>query len=168
MNYKMVAIGVLVLGFLAILYRGDRNLKARNRAAEQVENSYGSLIEIFDNVVYQGGFPPMPKPARLNLGITESELILFDKAGNNGGIPYDSIRKLDRFTTKNVRKHKFGLMAYGPLALILNNPTFRHFLVVEYIDVNAEKNNMVVMLKTRELSEKLHDTLKPYIKKKRK
>jgi hypothetical protein len=129
-----------------------------------MEEIYGPITEIVDNISYQGGFPPMPKPARLSFGITESELILFDKSGNNALIKYDNIKKVDRFTTKTERKRKFGLMAYGPLALVLNKPTFRYFFTIEYIDVNDEDNIVVTMVGTREIADNLYKTVKPHIR----
>jgi hypothetical protein len=159
-----MAICIFILFFLYILFRGDKVVKEKDNLNKHVEDIYGSNIEIFDNVSYQGGFPPMPKPARLNLGITESELVLFDRAGNHGRIGYDKIKKQDKFTTSKKKKIKFGLMAYGPIAMLLNKPTLQHFYVVEYTDVNDENNNMVVMVKTREVAERLYTSVKPHIK----
>jgi hypothetical protein len=156
------------LVFVGIVYRGDRLLKAKNKLDKQMEDLYGPMSEIIDNLSYQGGFPPMPKPSRLNLGLTESELVLFDKAGNNGRIDYGDIRKLDKFTTKHERERKLPLMAYGPIAMVFNKPTFRHYFTMEYVDVNKENNNIVFMVGTREIAEELYKTVKSRIKQKKK
>jgi hypothetical protein len=168
MYYKTTIICLLVLFFIFTLYRGDRLIKARKKLNEKMEDKYGPMTEIIEDVVYQGGFPPMPKPARLNLGLTESELVLFDKEGNNGSIEYGTIRKVDKFTTKKVQKRKFGVIAYGPLALLLNAPTFRHFFVAEYIDINGEENNLVLTVKTKETADKLHQSVKACVKRMKK
>ena len=110
----------------------------------------------------------MPKPARLSLGLTESELILFDKAGNNGRIEYGKIKKVDSFTTKRERKRKVGVIAYGPLSFVLNKPTFRHFFVAEYTDVNDEFNIVTVIVGNRETADKLCRFVKPHIVRKKK
>jgi hypothetical protein len=153
----------VVLFFVLVMYRGDRLLKAKTKLDKHMEEIYGPMTEIVDNLNYQGGFPPMPKPARLRLGITESELVLFDKFGNNGRVEYSKIKNTDRFTTKTERKRKFGIMAYGPLAMVLNKPTFRHFFTVEYTDVDDDDNILVFMVGTRETADNLHDIIKPHI-----
>jgi hypothetical protein len=150
--------------FLFVIYRGDRAFKAKKKMEEQMSDIYGEMSEVFDDVAYQGGFPPMPKPARLNLGITESALILYDKDGNSGLIEYEKIKKLDRFVTKYQRKRKFSLMAYGPIAMVLNRPTYRHFFTVDYIDVNNEKNNVLVVVRTKEIAENLYQATQSHVK----
>jgi hypothetical protein len=164
MEYRTWAICIFILFFVFVVYRGNRAVKAKDNLDKQMEDTYGPILELADNVIYQGGFPPMPKPARLNLGVTESGLILFDKAGNHGRIGYDKIKKQEKFTTTKTRKVRFGLMAYGPLALVLNRPTVRHFYVVEYTDVDNDENNMVVMVKNKEVAERLYASVKPHIK----
>jgi hypothetical protein len=154
----------VVLFFVIVMYRGDRLIKAKSKLDKHMEEIYGPMTEIVDNLNYQGGFPPMPKPARMSLGITESELVLFDKFGNNGRVGYDKIKKTDRFTTKTERKRKFGIMAYGPIAMVLNKPTFRHFFTVEYIDIDNDNNILVFMVGTRETADNLCETVKPYIR----
>jgi hypothetical protein len=168
MSYKIVVLCVFVLLFLVVIYRGDRKVKARKKIDERMVEIYGEMSEVFDDVAYQGGFPPMPKPARLNLGVTESALVLYDHDGNNGLIEYEKIRKLDRFVTKHDRKRKFSLMAYGPLALVLNRPSFRHFFTMDYIDVNNERNNILVLVRNREIAENLYQSVLPYVKRKNK
>jgi hypothetical protein len=150
----------------AVIYRGDKLIKAKGRLDKQIEDIYGAMTEIVDNVSYQGGFPAMPKPCRLNLGITESELVLFDKAGNSGRIEYGKMRKVDRFTTKHQRdrKHRLSLIAYGPIAMMVNKPTFRHFFTVEYIDSNEERNNLLVTVGTKEIAENLYKSVRAHIK----
>jgi hypothetical protein len=142
--------------------------KAKKKMEERMTDIYGKMSEVFDDVAYQGGFPPMPKPARLNLGITESALVLYDNAGNSGLIEYEKIKKLDRFVTKQERKRKFSLMAYGPIALVLNRPTFRHFFTVDYVDVNNEKNNVLVVVKTKEIADNLYQATQCHVKGKKK
>jgi hypothetical protein len=163
----IMIICAVVLFFIFVMYRGDRLLKAKDKLDRRMEEIYGPMTEIVDNVNYQGGFPPMPKPVRLSLGITESELVLFDKLGNNGRVEYGKIKKTDRFTTKTERKRKFGLMAYGPLAMVLNKPTFRYFFTVEYIDIDNDDNILVFMVGTREIADNLYKTIKPYVKRKK-
>ncbi|MDR1134898.1 MAG: hypothetical protein LBL49_01780 [Clostridiales Family XIII bacterium] len=164
MDYRVIALGVLVLALLFLFFRGDRRIKERDALNKRMNDVYGTMAEVVDDVIYQGGFPPMPKPARMSLGITESELVLFDRAGNNGCIEYEKIKKVDKFTTRKERTRKFGIMAYGPLALVLNKPSFRHFFVVEYIDMNNEDNIMVSLVRNKEIADNLCKSVKPHIK----
>jgi hypothetical protein len=165
MSYITIIIGaVILLLFALVTYRGHKLLKAKEKLERQIEEIYGPMDEIVDHVIYQGGFPPMPKPARLSFGLTGSELILYDKTGKNGRIGYDKIKKLDIFTTLVERKRKFSLMAYGPLALLLNRPTYRHFFTMEYIDVNDQDNIMVAIVGTRVIAAKLYNTIEPHVK----
>ncbi|MDR1397091.1 MAG: hypothetical protein LBJ14_05110 [Desulfarculales bacterium] len=163
MSYKVVIAGVIILLFAFIMYRGDRLLKAKRKLDRQMEDIYGPMDELFENVIYQGGFPPMPKPARLSFGFTGSELVMYNKAGENGRIGYDSIKKLDIFTTQVERKRKFSLMAYGPLALLLNRPTLRHFFTIEYNDVNGKDNIMVAIVGTRVIAARMYNLIEPHL-----
>jgi hypothetical protein len=163
----VTAICVFVLFFVFVVWRGDRLLKEKNRLDEHMVEIYGEM-ELFEDVHYQGGFPPIPKPSRMTIGITESELVLYNKAGENGRIEYDRIKKADRFTTKHDRKYKFGMIAYGPIAILLNRPTFRNFFTMEYIDVDNERNNLLVIVKNKEMAENLLQAVRSRIKKKKK
>jgi hypothetical protein len=147
------------------MYRGDRMIKAKKKVDNDIVDIYGEMSDVFDDVAYQGGFPPMPKPARLSLGVAANGLVLYDREGNNGLVGYDKINKVDRFVTQAQRKYKFGLMAYGPIALVLNRPMYRHFFTAEYIDVNNEKNIIMVLLKSREVAENLYQSVTPYLSK---
>jgi hypothetical protein len=168
MDYRMIIAGVVVLALVFLFFRGDKTAKQKEALNQNIEDIYGPMSEVVEDVSYQGGFPPMPKPARLNIGITESELVLFDRMGNNGSIEYRKIKKVDSFTTKKERKRKFGIMAYGPLALVLNKPSMRYFFLAEYIDINEEDNIMLVMVRSKEIADGLYRSLKPYVSKKHK
>ncbi|MDR2295788.1 MAG: hypothetical protein LBD95_03225 [Clostridiales Family XIII bacterium] len=163
MDFKIMIGCALVLFLIFTLYRGDRLLKVRNALHKRMEDIYGPMSEIVENVIYQGGFPPMPKPARLSLGLTGSELVLFDKEGNNGRIEYGKIKKVDSFTTKRERKRRFGVIAYGPLAFVLNKPAFRHFFVAEYTDVDDEDNIVMFLVGSKAIADRLQASVKPYI-----
>jgi hypothetical protein len=165
MDHGIIIAGVVVLALVFLFFRGDKTAKQKNALNKQIEDIYGPMTEVVEDVSYQGGFPQMPKPARLNLGMTESELVLFDKAGNNGSIEYDKIKKVDSFTTRKERKRKFGIVAYGPLALVLNKPNMRYFFIAEYKDINEEDNIMMVTVRSKDIADGLYSSLRPYVKK---
>jgi len=158
MSYRSIIIGVFLFTICFGIYRSSRLLKRKERLETAVKDAYGPM-EVLDEVTYQGGFPPMPKPARLNIGLTDSELVLFDRQGKSGRIQYNRFRKIDKFTVQKTKKYKYGLMAWGPLALVLNKPNFQHFIVVKYWDVNNERNNLLIQVKTGEKKDKYFEAI---------
>lgn len=149
MSYQVIIIGVvlLILGFS--MYRSSKLLKEKEKIDKEINNMHGSM-NILGDVIYQGGFPPMPKPAHLTIGLTGSYMVLIDKKGRSGRIEYDRFRKIDKFTTSPPNTKKYSLIAWGPLAMYFNRPTYQHFIVISYIDVDNDLNNLVFMIRDEE------------------
>lgn len=159
MSYRSLIIGAFILIICFGMYRSHKLLKQKERLERAVKNDYGPM-QILGEVTYQGGFPLMPKPAHLNIGLTDSDLVLFDQRGGSGRIQYERFRKIDKFTIQKAKKHRYSLMAWGPLALVLNKTNFQHFIVVKYWDANNERNNLLIQVKTGDTRDKYFESIR--------
>jgi len=163
MSYQAMIIGAALLVFCFGIYRSNKLLKEKDKLEAGLKSMYESM-DILGEVIYQGGFPEMPKPARLSIALTGSYLILFDKKGASGRIEYDRFRKIDKFTSSKPNTKRYSLMAWGPLAMLLNRPTYQHFIVVSYTDIDNEYNNMVFQIKTGEKMNEYFESIQRYFK----
>jgi hypothetical protein len=144
----MVVLTVCGYSFL----RGYRKLKELERVDEQVRQEH-CLLEVLGWVSYHGGFPLLPRPASLGLGIASNCLVLFDASGKSGKVEFTSIKKIDSFVTltKPNLKNKSFVM-WGPLAPMLFRAKTRYFVVISYIDINGEDNNILLESQNAEQS----------------
>ena len=158
MFYQVLIIGVVLLILCFGMYRSNKLLKKKEKPKKEIEKMYES-VDILGDVIYQGGYPLMPKPAHLKVGFTDSSMVLFDKKGNSGQIEYSKFRKIDKFTVSPPKTRRYSLMAWGPLALYFNRPTFQHFIVVSYIDIDNDYNNIVFLIPNEEIRNQYFESI---------
>jgi hypothetical protein len=107
----------------------------------QIEEQLGS-------VSYHGGFPTIPRPTPLKVGLAGSSLVIYSLKGEAGTIPLNSINKIEHFTTRTKAdlKNK-SVVFWGPLGPMLFKDKYRHFTVIKYTDINNNENNLLLELK---------------------
>jgi len=131
---------LVVVGFS--FYRGSRRLK-KIEQFEAMLNNESPNVKI-GKAVYHGGFPPMPRPAHVSVGISEEYIVFYDENGVNGRINFNQFIKIDKFTTRKEPDLKGrSLILYGPLVPIIFTAKIKHFITINYVDVNNEENNIV-------------------------
>lgn len=139
------ALGVAILTVCGYSFlRGYRKLKDLERIDDQVRQEY-CLLEVLGWVSYHGGFPLLPRPTSLKLGIASNCLVFYDARGGSGRVDFASIKKVDSFATlaKPNLKNKSFIM-WGPLAPMLFRAKSRYFVVISYLDINGEDNNILL------------------------
>jgi len=144
MNYWMVFIGFTLLYAAFTFFQGSRKYKETQRIEESVQAQIPHFT--IGKANYQGGFPPMPKLAKVTLGIADDNtgLVMYDKNGTTGKIEFVRIMKTEKFTTKKDPDLKGrSVVLYGPLVPFIFRPKISHFCIVNYIDINDEQNNLV-------------------------
>jgi hypothetical protein len=145
---KALLIGVAVLVLLTISYlRGRSKLREVELMDQQIADKY-QTEEVLGPVSYQGGFPPIPRPTPLKVGLTDGSLVLYSLKGDTGTIPYQQIKKIDHFTTctKANLKNK-SVVFWGPIAPMIFKDKYRHFTRINYIDIDNDENNLLLELK---------------------
>lgn len=163
MFYQVIIIGVVFLILCFGMYRSNKLLKQKKKLETGIKCVYES-VDILGDVIYQGGYPPMPKPAHLKIGLTGSYMVLFDKKGASGRIEYDRLRKIDKFTVSKPNTKRYSLMAWGPLAIYFNQPTYQHFIVVSYVDIDNDYNNIVFQIPNEEIRNQYFESIQRYYK----
>ncbi|NPV27550.1 MAG: hypothetical protein HPY81_08960 [Firmicutes bacterium] len=153
-----VIAALLILGYF--FFCGHRKLKEIKRVETMVK-AENKNMEVFGSVTYHGGFPPMPKPSHLSVGLSDEYLVLYDRKGNYGRVYFDRFKNIEKFTTRTEADLKGkSVVFWGPLAPLVFRAKIRHFVVINYIDINDEENN--ILLETKELPEQkeLYNRLK--------
>lgn len=160
---KAILIGIAVLVLLTISYLRGRS---KLREVEQVDQYFTEkyqIGELLGPVSYQGGFPPIPRPTPLKVGLAAGSMVLYSLKGEGGTIPYQRIKKIDHFTTctKANLKNK-SVVFWGPFAPMIFKDKYRHFTLIKYIDFDNDENNLLLELKDsgscRDFSGQLSDS----------
>lgn len=166
---KTILIGAAVLIMLAVSYlRGLARLREVEHMDQHITEKY-QIRELFGPVSYQGGFPQIPRPVPLKVGLAEGAMVLYTIKGETGRIPYQQIKKIEHFTTctKANLKNK-SVVLWGPIAPMIFKDKYRHFTLIKYIDINNDENNLLLELKDsgacREFSGHLSDSWRGFIK----
>ncbi|MDD4236962.1 MAG: hypothetical protein PHT62_00195 [Desulfotomaculaceae bacterium] len=145
---KAILIGVAVLVVLTISYlRGRSKLREVEQADQHFTEKF-QIDELLGSVSYQGGFPQIPRPTPLKVGLADGSLVLYSLKGEAGAIPYQRIKKIDHFTTctKANLKNK-SVVFWGPFAPMIFKDKYRHFTRINYIDIDNDENNLLLELK---------------------
>jgi hypothetical protein len=132
---------VVVCGFA--YYRGYRNLQAITRLNDRIAKEY-HIVEQLGSVSYHGGLPQLPKPVALKVGLASDSLVIYTTKGASDCVGFERIRKVDRFTTRRKAdlRHQ-SVVLWGPLAPMVFKDKIRHFMVINYLDVNNDENNIL-------------------------
>jgi len=145
---KAVLIGAAVLVLLTISYlRGRSKMREGELMDQHIAVKY-QIGELLGTVSYHGGFPPIPRPAPLKVGLAGGSLVLYSLKGEAGTISFQRIKKIDHFTTctKANLKNK-SVVLWGPFAPMIFKDKYRHFTRIKYIDIDNDENNLLLELK---------------------
>lgn len=158
MSFWVVIAGIFIL-FLGVAYfRGDRKLKEIKKVESLVNEKLENVKA--GEVTYQGGFPPMPKPTQVTVGVSEDYMVLYDFKGTCGKVDFGQVKKIEKITTRkrpDTRGRSFVL--WGPLVPLLLKVKIQHFIVINYIDVNQEENNVLFQSKDAAQINKVYEEL---------
>lgn len=147
-KWLIITICISTLIFLIIIYRGNKQVKQRDAILENVARIENCPIEQIAYLSYHGGFPQIPKPQKMNIALTDDHLVMITKEGIIGKVDYARFKKCDKFTTKkNPDLRGKSIVLWGPFVGIFLKTKTRHFIVINYLDINKEKNNILLECK---------------------
>ncbi len=148
MGISVLVIVAVVTVLLAVGWLGYKKKQKTDAIAERVTRemiNQNPGVELLGQVAYHGGFPQMAKPSLLQLGVAADGLLLFDYSGWSARLAVADWCGLDQFSI-SVKADTAGrsTATLGPLVPFFFKDTVRHFIVVQYIDVNSEQNHLLL------------------------
>jgi len=147
-SYIIVAI-IMAAVFLVWFYiRGDRKWKALGQVEREIV-SVDHAAAIVKGIAYHGGFPAIPKPTRLTLGLCPEGIILSSGDGRKGNIPFTEFQKIDKFSTLRKQGKRRSMFFWAPIALLFVRERTRHFVTIKYTDVDRDINHVVLETKDK-------------------
>lgn len=144
MPYWWLIGGTGIIAMLWILFRGNKIIKARDRLLKE-----NTRIENIDDkdvyyLSYHGGIPRISKPQKLYIALTNKYILFFNDKGAKEKIFFESCSKIDQFVTSHKPDLKGkSIVLWGPLAGLFLTVKFRYYIIIEYMDINYEKNNIL-------------------------
>jgi len=159
---------VLLATFSVLFYRGNRILKLREEQLEKIGSEDSEKVESLAVMSYHGGFPEIPKPQKLTVGLGESYLVFLTDKGDFGKSPLSSWTNIEQFSilVKSDPKQR-SMVLYGPLNNVMFKDRKRHFITIKYQDRDGLENNILLeygKLETlREIFEKLKSRWKMHM-----
>ncbi len=152
---------ISTLIFLIIIYRGNQQVKRRDTVLENVARIENCEIEHIGYFSYHGGYPQIPKPQKMNIALADDCFLMITNEGIKGKVDYARFKKYDKFTTKkNPDLRGKSVVLWGPFIGIFLKPKIRHFMVINYLDINNEHNNILLECKDVNELEMLNEKLK--------
>lgn len=166
-KWFIITSAISTLIFLVIIYRGNKQVKDRDAILENVTRIENCEIEHIGYFSYHGGYPQIPKPQKMNIALSDDYLLMVTKEGIKGKVDYARFRKCYKFTTK---KHPDlrgrSVVLWGPFLGIFLKPKIKHFMVINYLDINEEENNILLECKEPNelemINEKVEKSWKSY------
>ncbi len=145
-SYIIAAI-ITVSVFLVWFYiRGARKWNALAQAEQEIVSSDRDAV-IVKGIAYHGGFPAIPKPTRLTLGLCREGVTLSSIDGRQGNIPFADFHKIDKFSTLRKQGKRQSMFFWAPVALLFVREKTRHFVTIKYTDVDRDINHVVLETK---------------------
>ena len=144
MDGPLIVLAILVTAIGALFFRGNRILRLREETWKKLEAQSGKKVDVLGVVDYHGGFPQIPKPQKLTVALTDDEIVLRTRKGQEEVLSYGLWKKIEKFTTLTKQDpKKKSLVLWGPLSNLLFADRRRHFIVVKYQDRNDQDNNLL-------------------------
>lgn len=142
-NKWLIILGVSIFSVVWILYRGNKIMKNREMILKDATCNIKPEDMIF--LVYHGGIPELPKPQKLNLGLSDEYLLFFNDRGEYERIFYQECHNVDKIVTRHVPDTKGkSVVLWGPLIGFLLKVRYRYYIVIEYKDSMDKKNNILL------------------------
>lgn len=167
MDYLIVAvvIGVFLAGIWVL---GKKKRTAHVNAVETTANlitqeHQGELVGL---VAYQGGLSQLPKPCFLYLGVAEDGLVFYEKERFAAKLEFGDCVNAEKFSVKSKSGNFMkSTVMLGPLVPILFKDKIRHFLTVEYRDMDNEENHILLEITDKKLQSEIYDKVFAGLKK---
>jgi len=161
--------GTIIIGALALLTAlvafGLVGFKQRRKTEANLANVTREALrqnphaEILGRITYHGGFPQMPKPSVLQIGLTGDSLLLYDFKGWSGKVYFRDWRDVERFTTLVKADIRGKSTMLGPLLPFFFKDTMRHFIAIKYKDTNWEENCLLLEADDETSQQRIYDKL---------
>lgn len=145
MIYWPVIAGAFMLSLFILYRRGNRKLKLKQNILDNSARIYHIKIDDMVYVSYHGGYPPIPKPQKLYIGLLDDYLLLLTDEGVTGKVFINKCNKIDKFTTSKGPSMKGrSIVLWGPFVSLFNKIIIRHFILVNYQDIDGQENNILI------------------------
>ena len=164
LQWFLIIVGSL---FALAVIRGDMIMRRRRKLQNLVLDSVTNG-ELLGQVIYQGGYPPMPKPALLALGICDEGLLLVNHKGEKGVVDFSTFKKMEKFTLKREKQRGpkgAAVVQYGGVSLPAVKTTYLYMFNINYTDIDGDENNIVFQVKKKEDRDRYYDILYERFKK---
>jgi len=158
-----VVITILVVVAVSYLYNsGHEKLKKREISIRRIEWSIRQQHEnviFLGRVSYHGGFPPIPRPITIMLGMVEDGVVFYDENGRYEKTSCKDWVGLDKFCIQNKSHIGCKRETMRPLAGVFIKNELRYFIVIKYFDVDKQKNNILFEVNNRESQQFIYDKI---------
>jgi len=145
---------VLIAGFfvfliaIGVMYRvGYRRIQ---REEAFVSNAMYQISQIHNakflgRIAYHGGFPQIPRPTQLFLGMADDGLVLYDGQNPPEQAFCRDWLEVDQFSVMQKAEGAYKSIALlGPLVPFFYKDKTRHFITIHYSDVDRDENYIVL------------------------
>lgn len=149
--------------FVTIWLVGNKQKKRAEAQAARITSEVRSQnphAEILGKISYHGGFPQMPKPSMLQLGLTGDGLLLYDHKGWSGRIYFRDWRGVEQFTIL-AKAGTIGKSTaiLGPLVPYFFKDSLRYFIALKYNDRDYDENHLLFETDNKALQQMIYDAL---------
>lgn len=153
----MTAIAFAICAFLAFcFYRGHRKLKGMEESVESPDEERDGHRNAW-NLTCHGGFPPIPRPGRINLRLSRDGMTLHSQEGQSGAISFADVRKVERFSTLRKPGKRQSMFFWAPIALLFVKEGITHFLAIQYKDIDGDINHLILEAADLQHLDTLHE-----------
>ncbi len=161
-----ILISACVIVVLLILYRSGYNRMDSHKAAvlrvtEQFTENYHA--KLLGQIAYHGGIPEMPKIAKAYFGLAPAGMVFCDGRGLLGQVLFCNWLAIENFSilqkSGNIGRSTALL---GPLVPIFFKDKVRHFIVIKYIDIDQEENNILLEASDKKTQQKIYESISTY------
>jgi hypothetical protein len=151
---------VLLVTLTVFFYRGNRLMKSREELLERIGSEDNEHLETLGVMSYHGGFPEIPKPQKLTIGLGNSYLVLLTNKGAVGKSPLSCWQNIEHFSilVKHDPKQR-SMVLWGPLNNIMFKDRKRHFITIKYEDPDGQENNLLLEYSSKEKLKEIFDKL---------
>ncbi|MBP2656182.1 MAG: hypothetical protein H6Q73_3751 [Firmicutes bacterium] len=142
---------------------GYKKKKKADNVISQITNELlfqNPHTELLGPMTYHGGFPPMPKPSVLQMGVNHDNLILYNYQGWSDKVNVRDWCSVEKFTVQKKADYVVGSVTLlGPLVPLFFRDTFKYFITIKYIDIDREENHLVLETGNSKLQEQVYTKL---------
>ena len=162
---SVIIIGALAAtaGLIAVGLLGYKQQKKAAAATEKIDREILNRnpgTDLMGQISYHGGFPQMAKPSVLQLGLTKDGLIIYDYKGWSGKVYCRDWHGVERFTVlAKANTAGKSTVVLGPLVPLFFQDKLRHFIAIQYTDINGQENHLLFELDNETMQKKIFEKL---------